>query len=56
MLINKETTFHQEAKWHQSLTQIALGKNNEAKKNLQEIVKEKGFYAEKAVAKLKELE
>ncbi|HLU85291.1 MAG TPA: hypothetical protein VKZ45_07445 [Vicingaceae bacterium] len=56
VLINKETTFHQEAKWHQSLTQIALGKNNEAKKNLQEIVKEKGFYAEKAVAKLKELE
>lgn len=56
VLINKETTFHQEAKWHQSLTQIALGKNNEAKKNLQEIVKEKGFYAEKAAAKLKELE
>ena len=55
VLKNPQTEFNQEAKWYKSLTLIELKELSNAKKLLQEIVNEKGFYKQQAQDKLKEL-
>lgn len=55
VLKNKYTTFNQEAKWHKVLCLVGLNKSKEAKKILNEIIEEGGFYKVKAEEKLKGL-
>lgn len=55
VLNNPYQTFNQEAKWHKALTLIALKEKSKAKKLLNEIVYENGFYKQKAIDKLREL-
>lgn len=55
VLTNAQTEFNQEAKWYKSLTLVELNQVNEAKKIMQEIVNEKGFYKQQAQDKLNEL-
>ncbi len=55
VLANKKTEFNQEAKWYKALTLIELKQTDKAKKLLQQIVTENGFYKAKAEEKLKTL-
>ena len=55
VLINKKTEFNQEARWYKALTLIELKQTDKAKKLLQQIVAENGFYKTKAEEKLKGL-
>ncbi|MDF1672266.1 MAG: tetratricopeptide repeat protein [Vicingaceae bacterium] len=55
VLSNKNTEFNQEAKWYKALTLIELKQTEKAKKLLQQIVAENGFYKAKAEEKLKDL-
>ncbi|MBW6483614.1 MAG: hypothetical protein K0B10_11215 [Vicingaceae bacterium] len=55
VLKNPQTEFNQEAKWYKSLTLIELKEIKEAKKLLQEIVNEQGFYKQQAQDKLTKL-
>jgi len=55
VLINKEIVFNQEANWYKALTFIRLKNNKEAKKLLNQIINENGFYKVQATEKLKAL-
>lgn len=55
VLVNKKTEFNQEARWYKALTLIELKQTDKAKKLLNQIVTENGFYKAKAEEKLKEL-
>lgn len=55
VLNNPYQTFNQEAKWHKALTLIALKDQNKAKKLLNEIVTENGFYSKQAKNKLEDM-
>lgn len=55
VLQNKATVFNQEAKWYKALTLVALQDKRKAKKVLQEIIDEGGFYKTKAEMKLNEI-
>lgn len=56
VLVNKKTEFNQEAKWYKALTLIKLKQTDNAKKLLNQIVIENGFYKSRAIEKLKELD
>ena len=49
------TPFYEDALWYKAKTEIKLGNLNAAKYDLQEIIIEDGFYAEKAMTLMKEL-
>lgn len=55
VLKNSQTEFNQEAKWNKALALIELKETVKAKKLLQEIIDEKGFYQQRAQDKLKTL-
>ncbi|MBL1232244.1 MAG: hypothetical protein CMD31_06620 [Flavobacteriales bacterium] len=55
VLKNPKTEFNQEAKWNKALALIELKETVKAKKLLQEIIDEKGFYQQRAQDKLKTL-
>ena len=55
VLKNPQTEFNQEAKWNKALALIELKETVKAKKLLQEIIDEKGFYQQRAQDKLKTL-
>lgn len=55
-LKNKNKVFDQEAKWYKALSLLALKRDVEAKKILQEIINDAGFYQGQAKEKLKEIE
>lgn len=55
VLKNPQTEFNQEAKWNKALALIELKETAKAKKLLQEIIDEKGFYQQRAQDKLKTL-
>jgi hypothetical protein len=55
VLKNPQTEFNQEAKWNKALALIELKETATAKKLLQEIIDEKGFYQQRAQDKLKTL-
>lgn len=55
VLKNPQTEFNQEAKWNKVLVLIEVKETVKAKKLLQEIIDEKGFYQQRAQDKLKTL-
>ncbi len=56
ILVSKNNIFKQEANWFRAMALLDSNKKDEAKKLLQEIVDAKGFYADRAVDKLKQVQ